>query len=679
MKYRIWLILPVLLAILLSGCSCNHEWTAADCLNPQICTNCDEIGEPALGHDWLAATCDQPETCTRCGELQGTPLGHSFGEWTLGETDMTHNCVRCGLAETAELDRGLQLEALLPGLWEFYGLYQEENFYSAYSLNTPGDYFRFGSDRSITGMLDQKPFSSTWEFLEYFEEANEQLYYFKATDQGGRTLNMMYKVGAKNDALYCFFANSVQTLLSRNDDAAAAIAGTWGAVGKSTMYSLNFHDDRTVTGNLGEAFEGTWQLLPIVNSGHPYLRDSRMCGMYIKYLDNGEEKTLLATASPPAVYGDAPVPEVFTPETITVNLDGIQLVFESMTQEEIDIQATAMVEGPNMLVGTWSSLYYRSFNTNPANDRLALDYTVTFLSDGTFTASAGKEFSGTWAYNESWGDKANGRHRYYIYIQGDRIPCNMTLEYSKSSVPELSIMSRSTAQGDGRTLYLNKRSTQQDRMARELVGTWTSLYEDLRTNDSYRVNTMAYSLTFNEDGTFTGYDGADLKGTWIYERTRDENVYQYNLFLDGQIEEYASITMYDHSAYGDETTIEYRRNSTETGTRYISFIEYTPDQLEIAKKGPSYILGTWTSDEDGYSVTIHEDGTFTANLSQNIQGTWSFRRYMNDSTYCYDFAFPGQFEYGDKTMYAHTDENTLTFRIYHTEDNDEFYSMHRSS
>ena len=679
MKNRVWLVLPVLLAFLLSGCSCTHEWTQADCLNPQTCTKCEEIGEPALGHDWFAATCDQPETCTRCGEIQGTPLGHSFGEWTLGETDMTHSCIRCGLAETAELDRGLQLETLLPGLWEFYGLYQGENFYSAYSFNVPGDFFTFGSGRTITGMLDQEPFSSTWEFLEYLEEEDERLYFFKATDNGGRTLQMMYKADSEDDALYCFFANNVQTILSRNDDTAAAVAGTWGATGKGTMYSLTFHEDRTVTGNLGEAFEGTWQLLPIRDTGHPYLNDSRMCGMYIKYLSDGEEKVLMATVSPPAVYGDNPVPEEFTAGTITVTLDGTQFVFEAMTQEEIDMQAKAMVEGPNMLVGTWSSMYYRSFNTNPATDKLALDYTVTFLSDGTFTASAGKDFSGTWVYNESRGDKTNGSHEYYLYIQGDRFPCNMVLEYTESHVPQLSIRSRSTVQGDGRILYLNKRSSQQDRMARALAGTWTSIYEDIRTTDSDRINTMAYSLTFNEDGTFTGYDGTDLKGTWIYERTRSETVYQYNLFLNGQTQEYASITMYDHSEDGDETTIDYRTRSAETGIRYISFIKYTPEDLEIAKLGPTYILGEWTSDTDGYSITICEDGTFTANLTTKIQGTWSFRRYEPDSTYCYDFAFPGQFEYGDRTMYAHIDENRLTFRIYHTEDDDEFYSMQRGN
>ena len=677
MKIRIWIALPVLFALLLSGCGCTHEWNQADCLNPQTCSNCGETGEAALGHDWSAAVCDQPETCIRCGETQGEPLGHSFGDWTFGETEMTHTCVSCGLSETAELNRELQLETLLPGLWEFYGLFQGETYYSAYNLQGPGDCLTFGHERSVTGMIDQEPFSGSWEFLEYQEKEENRLFYFSVNAQDGRSLQMLYVQEPEDEILHVFFANDVQTLLSRNDDTAAAVVGTWGAKASGSMYSLTFREDRTVAINLGETFEGTWQLLPIRETDYEldFLQNYRYLGIYIRYLTDGKEQLLMATAYPST--GSSADPKEFVPETISLVHNGTKLTFESMTQEELTRQANAMQEGPNMLVGTWSSMYYRSFHTDPGNDTLALDYTVTFLADGTFTASVGKEISGTWIYDDSWGDESHGRHRYYFYIQGDVYPCNMELEYIESHVPQLSITGRSTVPGSGYTLYLNKRSSQQDQIARSLIGSWTSMYEETRTGDDYeRINTIDYSLVFHEDGTFTGNDGTDLKGIWVYERTRNDTVHQYDLYRSGQAERYASITLYDHSEYGDPPEIEWMQSGKD-GSRYIRMISYTSEELEAVRLGPTYILGEWTSTSDGYSIIFHEDGTFTANLDNTIQGTWSFYRYKPGSAYWYSFAYPGQGEYGDKTLYSHTSDGRLTFRITDGED-EKFYEMYRS-
>lgn len=64
----------------LSGCQCGHEWTDADCVNPQICTKCGETSGEALGHTWKEANYQDPEICTVCGETQGSPLPASFEE-----------------------------------------------------------------------------------------------------------------------------------------------------------------------------------------------------------------------------------------------------------------------------------------------------------------------------------------------------------------------------------------------------------------------------------------------------------------------------------------------------------------------------------------------------------------------------------------------------------------------
>lgn len=61
--------------LVLSGCSCNHVWKEADCLNPK--------------------------TCSRCQETDGEPLGHTSGEWK-DNVDMVtcagtkeHYCASC--------------------------------------------------------------------------------------------------------------------------------------------------------------------------------------------------------------------------------------------------------------------------------------------------------------------------------------------------------------------------------------------------------------------------------------------------------------------------------------------------------------------------------------------------------------------------------------------------------
>lgn len=67
----IWAALP--------GCMI-HQYTAATCTAPQICTKCGAEQGKALGHDWQEATCQAPKTCKRCGKKEGKKL-HTLGNW----------------------------------------------------------------------------------------------------------------------------------------------------------------------------------------------------------------------------------------------------------------------------------------------------------------------------------------------------------------------------------------------------------------------------------------------------------------------------------------------------------------------------------------------------------------------------------------------------------------------
>ena len=91
-----YLVLCLLCAALLAGCSCSHEWIAADCTTAKTCSKCKEtIGEP-LGHAWLDATCSSARTCSACGRTEGRPSEH---KWMDATCTAPARCSICGETE----------------------------------------------------------------------------------------------------------------------------------------------------------------------------------------------------------------------------------------------------------------------------------------------------------------------------------------------------------------------------------------------------------------------------------------------------------------------------------------------------------------------------------------------------------------------------------------------------
>ena len=86
--------------LLINGCSCKHEWQAADCVNPRTCVKCSETEGEALGHDWMDADCTNPKTCSACGETEGEALGHV---WMDADCTNPKTCSVCGETEGAAL------------------------------------------------------------------------------------------------------------------------------------------------------------------------------------------------------------------------------------------------------------------------------------------------------------------------------------------------------------------------------------------------------------------------------------------------------------------------------------------------------------------------------------------------------------------------------------------------
>ena len=97
MKKRILLtVLALVCVFLLAACGCEHEWAAANCVDPQTCSLCGETEGEALGHSWVDPDCVTPKTCSVCGVAEGEALGHS---WVDADCVNPQTCSVCGETE----------------------------------------------------------------------------------------------------------------------------------------------------------------------------------------------------------------------------------------------------------------------------------------------------------------------------------------------------------------------------------------------------------------------------------------------------------------------------------------------------------------------------------------------------------------------------------------------------
>ena len=112
----------LLLALILSGCVCNHQWSTATCDQESVCKLCgqrsgtvqehnwvDACGKArtctlcgmtqdiVLEHSWQDATCSAPKTCSICGQTEGEALPHS---WDSEICNQPKTCLLCGIVNT---------------------------------------------------------------------------------------------------------------------------------------------------------------------------------------------------------------------------------------------------------------------------------------------------------------------------------------------------------------------------------------------------------------------------------------------------------------------------------------------------------------------------------------------------------------------------------------------------
>ena len=90
------LLLALTVLLILSGCSCEHEWLNATCIAPATCTKCGETTGLPLGHQWEDATCTTPKVCVICEIIEGKATGHS---WLDATCQSPKTCMSCQLTE----------------------------------------------------------------------------------------------------------------------------------------------------------------------------------------------------------------------------------------------------------------------------------------------------------------------------------------------------------------------------------------------------------------------------------------------------------------------------------------------------------------------------------------------------------------------------------------------------
>lgn len=437
------LFLLVLLSLLLTGCQCKHEWIAADCVNPQICSKCEEVGESAMGHSWAGATCIDPETCTRCSETQGEPLGHdwlpasctapeacircseaqgealahSYGEWSFGENDMTHTCAVCAFEETTELDHELYLESVLTGTWPMLELDAFGNTGSSYLFLSSPEYYSymtFGENHSceiILNVIEGKPhLIGTWSLTEHISTTDWEIYLLHVSCD--HDYDIVLYISPDGDKIIEFSALNGRFTFSPYNEDPQIIVGNWvhapnekGYYTSDQSYWLQFNADQTVTGNVEGKFDGTWHFVPA---------DQEDCvGIYIDCIWNGEQHGFGISFQMNGTYLSSPI--------FHLSNDGSTISFHEVSEAEFSVIQNAT----DLLLGTWTS---ESLHTSSAEE-ITAEYSITFLENGTFTSvqESGNSYTGRWscyahhfdesgrAYDTPYGPK----YQYYLVFSGE--------------------------------------------------------------------------------------------------------------------------------------------------------------------------------------------------------------------------------------------------------------------
>jgi len=304
MKKSTAIVLLALCLLLLTGCSCKHEWQEASCTVPKTCSLCQETeGEPLghswqeatcetakvcstcalvegtpLGHDWAEATCETAKTCSRCLLTEGDPLGHTYSPWEMGEETMTRSCSNCNEEESAAADWNVYISNLLEGRWICHMIsLGDMEMETRHYFNQP-PFLDIHNDQTLRFFNGENNFTAALEFYEEVDLEDKHGKAFWAVDNGERKFLFVHEVPLGESEMqesilgyggyghYYFERESEEDRRVRQE-----LVGTWnstereydsgsGYVRKTeTGHSITFRDDYGFTATIdGEQIEGFW-------------------------------------------------------------------------------------------------------------------------------------------------------------------------------------------------------------------------------------------------------------------------------------------------------------------------------------------------------------------------------------------------------------------------------------
>ena len=546
MKYRWTAFLLFLLAMLtLSGCACEHEWLEADCITPQVCIKCKEVGESALGHDWLDATCIAPETCARCAATEGGPLGHdwldatctapetcahcsetqgetlahAYDEWSFTDALMAHTCSVCNYLEELPIDRELYLESLLEGFWDYWFI-EHHGDTSHGGSGTDVNYLVFGDNRScqLTMTIDTGIYKGrgTWELKNYTEFDDGEMYqiYVHTTFPRDEYLGIeLYVSPGSMNKISFVGPNYTRWFYQEQGNILEGICTGWAITDHYAdhSYCFQFRPDHTVTCYMEGIFEGIWSL-----GAEP--EDRSYVSYIIEYVRDGKPEEFKGYFYLPSKYYDVPTLELSSGSQI--------FVFHQVNDTELAIVQNTT----DLFAGNWVSTGF-GFSNPQFADSVTNDYSLTVEKNGRFTLMVpdGMTYDGTWSAYATH----EGYWRYYLYFteQKKQVYCYLD---TRGSVATVEI---------GETTDVNLFFTQVPEaypIHTLPLGTWTG--------------NGGCSITFHEDGTFTGLLDRQVRGTWTFYHYYESTYYgsdgsewphdnwTYMLFFEGEAEpEYLSI------------------------------------------------------------------------------------------------------------------------------------------
>lgn len=299
-----------------------------------------------------------------------------------------------------------------------------------------------------------------------------------------------------------------------------------------------------------------------------------------------------------------------------------------------------------------------------------VDPEYCFYEDGRVSSIGFEEteVSPSWSFDRGEYDSANFCHKIYISFPGDNALSSAYFScFGDSITYEIPLNDK----GDMITL---SNSFGND-IAALLNGTWSTWSDD-----------GLFSITFSEDRSFTADIDGEISGFWQPRQSpTGNNAYSgsaqlmLNYIKDGK--ETSGYAMFDgfNPGYSQELQKENMRLSTYVNDTYSNFgLDAKEFLTEAVKSADSAHLGTWTSidyivstpnyetyssdEEKGlstdYSITFMEDGTFSAKLHNELEGSWSLREVRRENggvCLMYWVTAPGINEYSYFQMYENGD------------------------